>query len=202
MKRAIPINEFMSTKKSTLEFDGQFLGAFDKPEDVGVWFIWGNSGNGKTSFALQLAKYLTKFGQVAYNSLEEGDSLTMQRAFEKVQMKEVAGKIVLLQESMEELSARLSSRRSPDFVFIDSFQYTQMSYKKYIEFKEKHRNRLLIFISQADGKQPSGRAAKSVMYDASLKIWVEGFRAISKGRYIGKDSHYTIYPEGAERYWN
>jgi hypothetical protein len=117
-------------------------------------------------------------------------------------MKEVAGKFILLQESMEDLSKRLSSRRSPDFIFIDSFQYTQMSYKQYIQFKEKHRNRLLIFTSQADGKQPSGRAAKSVMYDASLKIWVEGFRAMSKGRYIGKDPHFTIYNEAAERYWN
>ena len=46
-----------------------------------------------------------------------------------------------------------------------------MSYKEYIAFKERHRNKLLIFVSHADGKRPDGRAAIKVMYDASLKIW-------------------------------
>ncbi len=39
------------------------------------------------------------------------------------------------------------------------------------------------------------------MYDASLKIFVEGFRAISKGRFIGPKGYYTVWEEGAERYW-
>lgn len=202
MKRAIPVNEFLATKKDVIEFDGRYLGAFDKPEVKGVWFIWGNSGSGKTRLGLLLAKYLTKWFKVAYNSLEEGDSLTMQQAFRDVGMAEVGNKIVLIQESIEELDKRLKARRSPDCVVIDSFQYTQLTYKKYIEFKERHRKKLIIFTSQADGKQPSGRAAKSVMYDASLKIWVEGYRAISKGRFIGKDPYFTIWHEGAQRYWD
>lgn len=41
---------------------------------------------------------------------------------------------------------------------------------------------LIIFISHADGKNPAGRSAKSVMYDASLKIYIEGYRAFSKGK--------------------
>ena len=39
------------------------------------------------------------------------------------------------------------------------------------------------------------------MYDATLKIWVEGFKAFSKGRYIGPKGSLTIWPEGAMRYW-
>ncbi len=61
--------------------------------------------------------------------------------------------------SFEEMDERLSKPRSWDFVVIDSFQYTQMSYKEYIAFKERHRNKLLIFVSHADGKRPDGRAA-------------------------------------------
>ncbi|MEA4949586.1 MAG: ATP-dependent serine protease, partial [Petrimonas sp.] len=52
-----------------------------------------------------------------------------------------------------------------------------------------------------DGKQPAGRAAKSVMYDADMKIWVEGYRAISKGRYIGEKGYFDVWPEKALRYW-
>ena len=39
------------------------------------------------------------------------------------------------------------------------------------------------------------------MYDASLKIYVEGFRAFSKGRFFGSVGHFTIWDEGAVRYW-
>lgn len=99
------------------------------------------------------------------------------------------------------LDERLSKPRSWDFVVIDSFQYTQMSYKEYIAFKERHRNKLLIFVSHADGKRPDGRAASKVMYDASLKIWVEGYKAFSKGRFIGPTGECTIYEEGARKYW-
>ena len=77
-----------------------------------------------------------------------------------------------------------------------------MTYKQYIAFKAKHKNKLIIFISHADGKQPAGRSAKSVMYDASLKIWIEGYRAISKGRFIGNNGGtFTIWKDGSARYW-
>jgi Predicted ATP-dependent serine protease len=151
---------------------------------------------------MQLAKELCKYGRVAYNSLEEGSSLTMRNTMLRCGMMEVNRRFLLLDaEPMEQLNIRLHRQKAPDIVFIDSFQYTQMSYKQYIEFKESNRNKLLIFISHADGKQPNGRAAKSVMYDATLKIRVEGFRAFSKGRFIGPVGHYNIDKIKAPKYW-
>lgn len=202
MARALSPTEALKMKKQTLPFTDEFHAAFGTPEQVGVWFIWGNSGNGKTSFVMQLCRELAKFGKVAYNSLEEGSSLTMQNTLRRFKMQEVNRRFQLLDcEPMEELSARMAKRKSPDFIVIDSFQYTQMTYKAYLKFKEASRGKLLIFISHADGNNPSGRSAKSVMYDASLKIWVEGYRAFSKGRFFGPVGHYTIWPEGAARYW-
>ena len=40
------------------------------------------------------------------------------------------------------------------------------------------------------------------MYDADLKIWVEGYVAFSKGRYQGATGEYTIWEKGAYDYWN
>lgn len=189
-------------KYETMAFDGAWRDAFGTPERRGVWIIWGNSGNGKTSFALQLAKYLCRFGRVAYDSLEEGACLTMQEAMRRENMMEVNKKFLLIDnENMEELGIRLSRQKSPDIVVIDSFQYTQMNYRQYIAFKERHKRKLLIFISHADGKLPNGRAAKSLMYDASLKIYIEGFRAFSKGRFIGPVGHIDIVPDKARTYW-
>ena len=201
MNRAMSVIDMLRMKKETYPFEGVWADAFGSPERNGVWFIWGRSGSGKTSFTMKLCKELAKFGKVAYDSLEEGFSLTMKNALMKAGMQDVARRFVLLCEGMEELDTRLSRRKSPDIVVIDSFQYTQMSFKDYQDFKDRHRDKLLIFISQADGNKPAGRTAVSVMYDASLKIFVSGFRAISKGRYFGSKGYYTIWEERANIYW-
>ena len=202
MTRALSPTEVIGMKKRTLPFTGAWCDAFGIPEAQGVWFIWGNSGNGKTSFVMQLCKELTRFGKVAYNSLEEGAGLSMQNTLRRFRMQEVNRRFMLLDcEPIEALSERLAKRKSPDFVVIDSYQYMQMTYKAYLKFKEAHRGKLLIFVSHADGNNPSGRSAKSVMYDAALKIWVEGYRAFSKGRFIGETGIFTIWEEGARRYY-
>lgn len=202
MKRAYSPSEILRMKKKKIEFTGDWADAFGNPEFTGVWFIWGDSGNGKSSFVMQLCKELTKFGRVIYDSLEEGTGLTIQNTFRRFNMIEVNHRFQLLDcESMPELSKRMDKHKSPDFYIIDSFQYTQMSYKDYIKFKETHKDKLLIFISQTDGRKPDGRSAKKVMFDSALKIYVEGFRAFSKGRFFGPAAYFTIWKEGAERYW-
>jgi hypothetical protein len=151
---------------------------------------------------MQLCKYLCRFGRVAYDSLEEGACLTMQNTLMRFQMQEVNRRFLLLDaEPLDQLSLRIKRQKAPDFVVIDSFQYTQMTYRQYIEFKEKHRGKLLIFISHATGRLPTGRSAKSVMFDASLKIYVEGYRAFSKGRFIGPRGHFDIWSEKSRLYW-
>lgn len=200
--RAKTVGEILRQKKKKFAFEGDWFDAFEKPETTGVWFIWGNSGNGKSSFTMQLCKELTKYGKVLYNSLEEADSLTMQNTLLRHQMDEVGCKLHIVCERMPLLRERLSKRNSPQFVVIDSLQYTRMRFDDYIKLKEQHRDKLFIFISHADGKNPRGSVATDIMYDASLKIWVEGYRAISKGRFIGKKKgYYTIWEEGAAKYW-
>lgn len=201
-RNAKGVREMLSMKFDTFAFDGAWQDAFGTPERRGVWIVWGNSGNGKTSFVMQLCKYLCRFGRVAYNSMEEGACLTMQNTLRRFGMMEVNRRFLLIDnENMEQLSLRLKRQKSPDFVVVDSFQYTQMTYRQYLEFKERHRNKLLIFISHASGRLPSGRSANSVMFDASLKIYVEGYRAFSKGRFIGPKGYYDIWPEMAAKYW-
>lgn len=201
MKKALSMVDLMRKNREVYAFEGALQEAFGQPEQNGVWFIWGRSGNGKTSFVLQLCKELTRYGKVAYDSLEEGDSLTMQNALMRVGMGDVGRRFILLNESLKELDTRLKRRRSPDIVVVDSFQYAHIDLKQYEEFIEQHKNKLIIFVSQADGLKPWGRTAQSAMYSASLKIWVEGYRAISKGRYRGNLGYYTIWAERAEEYW-
>lgn len=201
VKRALTIKNVLDTQYELFHFSQEWYDAFSHPEKSGVWFIWGNSGNGKTSFTLSLVRYLASTERVLFNSLEEGTSHTMQLGFKRVNMHEVAGNVLVVKEDAEELTERLLQRKSPRVVIIDSYQYFQLTYKQYILFKEKFPNKLIVFISHADGKLPAGRSAKSVMYDATLKIWVEGYKAISKGRYIGPTGEYVIWKEQADKYW-
>ena len=94
--RALTVKEVLKQKKRTFAFKGKWKDAFGEPERTGVWFIWGNSGNGKSSFVMQLCKYLCEFDRVAYNSLEEGDSLTMQNTLKRYGMSEVNKSFYLL----------------------------------------------------------------------------------------------------------
>lgn len=201
-RNAKGVKEMLSMKFDALDFQGPWRDAFGTPERRGVWMVWGGTGSGKTSFVMQLCKELCRFGRVAYDSLEEGACLTMQNTLRRFNMQEVNRRFLLLDaEPLDQLSLRLKRQKSPDFVVIDSFQYTQMTYAQYIKFKEAHRNKLIIFISHASGQNPDGRSAKKVAYDAALKIYVEGKRAHSKGRFIGPVGYFDVWPEEAERYY-
>lgn len=201
-RNAKGVREVLSMKFDTFPFSGAWYDAFGTPERRGIWIIWGNTGSGKTSFVMQLCKELCKYGRVAYDSLEEGACLTMQNSLKRFNMQEVNGKFLLLDvEPIDQLCLRMKRQKSPDFVVIDSLQYTQLTYVQFIKIKEAYRNKLIIFISHASGTNPDGRVAKKVAFDAALKIYVEGKRAFSKGRFIGPVGHFDVWPEEAAAYY-
>lgn len=204
IKRAYSVSEIQSLYIPKLPFENEWEAAFGQPGKTGTWLIWGQSGNGKSSFVIQLAKYLCKFAKVAYNSLEESTGLSLQKSLILHDMQEVSRRFLILdRESMEDLSIRLNKKRSPDIVIIDSFQYSGLTYASYKKLKEAHPNKLLIFVSHAEGINPEGRAAKKVMYDADVKIFVQGFRAVCKGRFITEPgNHFTVWEKGAAMYYN
>ena len=79
----------------------------------GVVFIWGNSGNGKSTAALSLCRELTRFGRVLYVSLEEGYAMSLQNAIRRTGLAEVGARFqVLDRATVGELDERLSKRRS------------------------------------------------------------------------------------------
>lgn len=200
--KTLSAKQALSIRKNTIVPGGIWTDCIGEMDRHGVVFFWGNSGQGKTSAVVSFCKELCAFGNVLYVSLEEGFSLSMQNTLRRFGMQECGTRFQIAESmSMAELEERLKKQRSPEFIVIDSFQYAQMSYRDYIKFKEAHRNKLLIFISHADGKQPEGRAARSVKYDAGLKIWVEGHVAVSLGRFIGRTAKAVIWRKKAEEYW-
>ena len=78
LKRAYSPGEVLNMKIPRFEFSGDWQTSIGNPAKSGVWIIWGASGNGKSSFVMQLAKYLCSFGRVIYDSLEESTGLSFQ----------------------------------------------------------------------------------------------------------------------------
>lgn len=210
MSRAISNINVLAARFETVEFAGEWLASFGRPELRGTWIIWGGSGSGKTTFTLMLCKYLANFGRVAYNSLEQGLSLSLQKAWERVGMGEAGNSVILLnKEELPELRARLNKRKSPEIIIIDSVQYLDgFNWASFKKLKREYPDKLFIFISQSDraGKDPDGKLAGKIRYDAEIKIKVEGFKAFVTTRYEDAErgeggADFIIWEQGAAEYW-
>jgi hypothetical protein len=202
--RAKSVAEILKYKPKALPFTGAWFDSFGTPELSGCWLVWGQSGNGKTRFVLQLCKYFAQFGRVAYNSLEEGLSLSFQNAIRAVGMQDVARRFVLLdKEPIEELRLRLGGQKAPDVVVIDSVQYSGLDKITAKALIDAFPRKLFIFVSHADGKNPDGRTARAIRFHANVKLWIEGYRIpapVSRFK-EGECAPFTIGVEGAARYW-
>lgn len=203
MSRALSVDNILATKYDVFEFEGEWEAFINKPERKGVWFIYAGSGSGKSSFVMQLAKYLTKFGNVLYNSREEGTAKSFKDRLEMFGMNEpeVKKNFKVVDEDRPTLDKRLAKRRSPDIVIVDSLQYFKMNWKEYLEFKHRWRNKTIIIVSHAKGRDPKNLLATDIMFDAYIKIFCEGYKAITRGREIGRKGYFVIWLEGYNKIW-
>ena len=201
LKRAYSPGEVIDLHQPCYQFTKEWKAAIGNPAKSGAWIVWGASGNGKSSFVMQLAKYMCNYGKVIYDSLEEGIGLSFQMSLKRHGMQETRGRLVILdKEPMEMLCERLSKKKSPKIVIIDSFQYSGLDYRKYQELRDRFPNKLFIFVSHAEGLHPAGRSARRVEFDADVKIMVSCFQATCKSRFLAQPGEpITIWDEGAAR---
>lgn len=208
MTRAISNLNVLNAQFERADFTGRWLASIGRPELRGSWIIYGGSGSGKTTFTLQLSKYITEFRRVAYDSLEQGLSASMQVAWKRVKMEEAGNNIMLLsREHISDLKMRLRKRWSPQVIVVDSVQYMlgfRMSdYVKLLaEFSDR---KLFIWVSHEEEGKPAGKLAKQILYDSDVKMRVEGYKAFITTRYENQELNeggapYIIWEEGAARF--
>lgn len=203
--RAYSVSNVLTKKFHELEFEGRFESSYGKPDKAFSAIFIGDSSHGKTEAAIQFAKYLTKFGKVDYNSLEQGLSATMKAAIERNNMEGLDNSFRLLDRMpFEKLIERFSKPKSADFLFIDSVQYLRITKAQYYQLKELMlaKRKGIIWISQANGKKPKGTLADDIRFDVDIKNWVEGFKVFPDGRLNGGGQPFIISPERAAKYWN
>ena len=187
VRRAYSADSVISMKRELCEFDGEWQEAIGKPELKGTWCIGGLPKNGKTSFTMQLAKYLTKWHLVAYNSIEEGISASFAETLRRCKMDEVKPSrfMVLNGEDIKDLERRLSKRKSPKIVIIDSIQFLGLDTTTYLRIKKRFPEKLFIYITHLQGQYPEGKTALKIWRDSDVVVRVEGFKAYPTSRYGG-----------------
>lgn len=208
MGRALSNKNVCDARFETAEFTGAWLESFGRPELRGAWIIYGESGTGKTHFALMLMKYLTRFAnRVAYDTLEQGLSLSFQNSWNDAEMQDVGSSaIVLDKETIEELRERLDRKRSPSVVIIDSITalvgFTRAVFTKLIN---DYPDKLFIFIAHEENGKPYPAVAQHVRKLSEVKMHVEGFKAFFTTRFKGDKGEggepFTIWEQGATDYW-
>lgn len=207
MAKAISNKNVLDARFEVADFTGKWLDSFGKPELRGSWIIFGNSGSGKTTFALELCKYLSTFAKTAYDTLEQGLSLSFQTAWKRVAMQEAGSQVVVLdKENIADLRERLAKRKSPDVVIIDSLTcLVGFTKREYVNLLQTFPDKLFIFIAHERNHIPEPAIAETVRRLSEVKIRVEGYKAFVTTRYEnsqrgwgGKD--FIIWEKGAAEY--
>ncbi len=173
-------------------FEGEWLRHLGIPERAKSILIYGGSGHGKTTYALQLMKYMCGFEKVFYNSVEEGLRASFVRSLELNNLKSVKGKYVFQSEFYDDMVKRLDRKRQPKIVFVDSVQYCFRGKRDvhYWELTEKFNDTLFVFISQMSKGLPKGAVADAIMWDAQAIIKVQDFKAYVEKTRCGGDENY------------
>ncbi|MDN3673109.1 hypothetical protein QWY99_08620 [Flavobacterium branchiarum] len=202
IKKALTVANILSQKIKRVLFKESFFEAFRCPQNKGVWFVWGSSGSGKSTFLMQLAKEFARCGlNVFYNLLEEetDDSDFIERT-ELVGMGDVKDKYLAGSYNYDQLCEYLDRRGSQEVVVIDSGTYFFKSFDQYLDFKKKYKNKIIIISGHAQGSNPRSELEKSIMFDAKQKVFVSGYLAACKGRTIGPNGGlFIIWNEGYEK---
>lgn len=199
VKKAASVAQLYNTKFDLYPFTGEWFESFGMVEKGKIWFIMAPVNSGKTTFVAMLCKYMSGFGRVAYNSIEEGISESLKKAFKRANITSKDKVVVLDKESLADLRKRLKKHRSADIVVIDTIQHSDIDKRTYLSLKNEFCKKTFIIISHMEGSKPEGRLAKFIHQDASVKVLIEAFKAYVSSRY-GGGKPFVIWQEGADSY--
>jgi len=179
----------LATEHPTFDFDGVFYDVMGNPSRVGFWIIYGAEKNGKTWFALLLAKYLadTQNEKVLYISAEEGAGKAFTQSLVRAGISRGTNIKPTEYASIDEIREYLSKRNSAKIVFIDNttIYADELNSAELRKLKRDFPNVLFVFIAHEDKKEPYLAIAKLVKKLADIIVRVVGLRADVSGRCTG-----------------
>jgi len=188
MARGITGKTLLSKKFKTYKFDGIWEKILGEQERGGIWVIYGNEKNGKTTLALKLSEYLTKYDNLNYISAEEGTGFTFQQNLSraKIDFKNTKIKFYDYME-IEDLTNMLDRRQSARIMVIDNATAYVDDLKTAVlrKLKRKYPDTLFIIMAHMEKNEPTTAMAKLAKKLCNVYFRVEGLTAFVGGRCPG-----------------
>lgn len=187
-KRILTLKNAYDKKHKTFPFTRNWKVVFGEPERHGIWLIYGVDKNGKTTFALMLAQYLSSFSTVLYISAEEGISRHFVSTLNRLNITPDNKRLRLADEmSMDELRERLSKPRTEDIIFIDNITVfvDELKNGALRQLVKDFPNKLFVFLAHEENKEPYTATAKLARRLAKVIMRVKGLAVEVGGRVPG-----------------
>lgn len=188
MARALSVKNLYSQRFTTLLIEGKYEEAFGNPSDSGLWIIYGKEKNGKTTFALQLADYLSTLKRVLYISAEEGMEKEFTESCIRAGIAETNAAIHFIDyEPLDDLRLRLTSRKTESIIVIDNITVYNDELKNGAlrKLQKDYPKKLFIFIAHEEAGEPYTATAKLCKRLAKIICRVEGLACDVSGRCPG-----------------
>lgn len=170
---------------------------------AGCWIIYGAEKNGKTWFALWLAKQLARCERVNYISAEEGLADSFTSAVNRVGI--TTNDRIIWNEylNVDDIIEKFSKQRSAKIIVIDNLTMYSDELRP-IELKKKLLdalpNKLIIFVAHEERKQPYPAIANMAKKLSSVIFHIEGLKAFVTSRF-STGGEIVIDEEKSEIYW-
>ncbi len=179
-------------KFKELDFRDRWFTFFGKPSYNFHCIIHGLPGEGKSTFAIQFAKYLAEnIGRVMYVSGEEGFSKTLR---DKFMNNDSLSKYLDIADlrTFDDIIKNIQIEKF-NFIFIDSLDNMRIDAEKMKKIREHYKNSALITISQStkDGKV---RGSQELVHDCDISVVVEnGIAKTNKNRFKEKWMVFEVF---------
>lgn len=202
LPKALTVANIINQSVNRIDLPDEWYQAFGKPQDKGIWFVWGGSGSGKSVFVMMVCKVMAQLGYKVFLNImeEETDDTDFIDRINMLNMNDVKDNFLARSYAYKDLITFLRRKNSPKVVVIDSATYFFENIEEFKALKKMFRNKIFIITGHANGKNTRSRLEEDIMFDAKIKIFVNGFLALCKGRTIGPNGgRFIIWEEGYNR---
>ncbi len=157
---------------------------------------FGKPKNGKSSFSLQFAEELSKFGKVLYVSAEEFISKSLQ---DRIRLNNIQPnkKMRFIGTRDIEVIERVIDNMHPRSIIIDSVQSCKILLREFERLKLKYKNRKSWHLVSQTTNSGRPLLAQGWFHDVDVKIEVRNGKAVAEGRF--RPDGYMVVFEKAKK---
>lgn len=175
-KNVISLRDLQKAQFKTLQFSGKWKELMGTPEERFSVMIYGQSGQGKSTFAINFAEYLSNnFGTVLFNSAEEGISLTLQDKLKNLKSTDL---FISHHKDFNSMKKHLKTSTCK-FVVLDSVNHMNLTPENVEELRNMDKTRGFISIHQVT-KTGDFKGDNKFLHNCDVEIVVDNYTPTTK----------------------